>query len=99
MVKAGEQEEKERSKKKIDTEIITAYNLFCSHIYSQGIKIQSAKYQECQNMKSCERQANYSHQLTDGKTETMADQQVQNRGKVIPVHLSPPPHHLGLKHN
>lgn len=50
-------------------------------------------------MKSCERQANYSHQLTDGKTETMADQQVQNRGEVVSVHLSPPPHRLGLKHN
>lgn len=61
MAKAGEQEEEEISKRKTDTEIITAYNLFCSHIYSQGIKIQSAKYQECQNMKSCERQTNYSH--------------------------------------
>jgi len=56
--------------------MIMAY-LFCSHIYSPGIKIQQDKYQKCQNMKSCERRANYSHHLTDGKAESMTGQQVK----------------------
>lgn len=52
-----------------------AGNLFCSHIYSLGIKIQQGKDQECQMLKSCERRANYRQHLTDGKAETRTGHQ------------------------
>lgn len=44
-----------------------AANLFCSHIYPPATKIQQD--QECQTLKSCERQANYRLSLTDGRAE------------------------------